>query len=201
MPRREVAHDRVVLGRAHVTGGEDGVVVANEREHLGGLGEQRAVFVGHRDPGAGQAELRTDPAVVVLLARERREPHDARTEAERDLDRGRVHATDLAIATDAAEHGDVGNHLPHRPRERRGGEVVRLEDDGPMARGRGLAGRFERVDRALAMRVGTEVTVQVGGTAQINTHAMVASRADAARLRWLPPDATAHVPCTAETIH
>ena len=147
-PRREVAHDRVVLGRAHVAGREDRAVIEHECEHLGGLGQQRAVVVGDRDARARKPELRTDAAVVVLAARQRRQPHDARAEAERDLDGRRVHAADLAVAADAAEHRDAGNHLPDRPRQRRGREVVRLQHDGPVPRGGGLTGLERPTDRS-----------------------------------------------------
>ena len=86
-----------------------------------------------------------------------------RAEAERDLDRGRVHAADLAVAADAAEHRDrVADVSLHRPRERRGGGVVRLQHDRPVAGRGGFAGRLERVDRTGPVRVGPEVAVQIG---------------------------------------
>ena len=85
-------------------------------------------------------------------------------EVERDLDRGRVHAADLAVAADPAEHRDrVADVALHRPRERRGGGVVRLQHDRAVAGGGGFARGFERVDRAGAVRVGAEVAVQIGG--------------------------------------
>ncbi len=92
-------------------------------------------------------------------------------EAERDLDRGRVHAADLPVAADAAEHRDlVADRALHGPGERRGGGVVRLQHDGPMAGGRGLARGLERVDGALPMRVGAEVAVQVGCAREVDAH-------------------------------
>ena len=58
----------------------------------------------------------------------------------------------------------------HGPGERRRGGVVRLQDDGPVVGGRGLAGRLERVDGTFAMRVGAEVTMQVGRAGEIDAH-------------------------------
>ena len=71
-----LAHDRVVLGRAHVTGREHGAVLPHEREHLERLGEQRVVGVGDDEARAGDAELRGDAVVEVLPARQRRKPDD-----------------------------------------------------------------------------------------------------------------------------
>ena len=122
-------------------------------------------------PGPGNAELRGDAVLEVLAAAQRRQPHDARAEAERDLDRGRVHAADLAVAADAAEHRDrVADVALHGPGERCGGGVVRLQHDRPVAGGGRLARGLERVDRARAVRVGAEVAVQIGRTGEVDAH-------------------------------
>ena len=97
-------------------------------------------------------ELRGDAVLDVLPARQRREPDDLGAEAQRDFDRGGVHAADLAVAADAAEHGDAVDVVLHGPRERGGGEVVRLQHDRAVAGGRGFARGFERVDGAGAVR-------------------------------------------------
>ena len=83
-------------------------------------GRSAIVGVGHDDARPGDAELRGDAVVEVLAAAQRRQPHDARTQPERDLDRGRVHAADLAVAADAAEHRDrVADRRAARPRRAR----------------------------------------------------------------------------------
>ncbi len=154
-----------------MTGGENRVVLLHQREDLVRLGEEPVVGVGDDDAGTGDPELRRDAVVEVLAAAQRREPHDAGTEAQCDLDRGRVHAADLPVATDAAEHRDrVADGLLHRPRERRGGGVVRLQHDGSVARGRGFPRGFERVDGTLPVRVRAEVAVQVGRAREVNAH-------------------------------
>ena len=124
-----LAHDRVVLGGAHVTRREHGTVLPHEREHFERLGEQRVVGVGDDEARAGDAELRGDTVREVLPARQRRKPDDLGAQSQRDLDRGGVHASDLAVATDAAVHGDAVDVVLDGPRERGGGEVVRLEHE------------------------------------------------------------------------
>ena len=167
----EFPHDRIMLGCTHVAGGEDRAVLLHEREDLVRLGEQVVVGVGDDDARTGNAELRRDALFEVLTTAEGRQPHDARTELERDLDGRRVHAADLAVTTDATEHRDVVADVAlYCPRQRRGGRVVRLQDDGAVPRRRGLARGFERVDRTLAVRIGTEMTVQVGRAGEVNAH-------------------------------
>ena len=122
-------------------------------------------------PGARDAELGGDAVLEVLAAAQRRQPHDAGAEPERDLDRGRVHAADLAVAADPAEHGDrVADVSLHGPGERGGGGVVRLQHDGPVPGGGRFVCGLERVDRARAVRVGAEVAVQIGGPGEVDAH-------------------------------
>ena len=47
---------------------------------------------------------------------------------------------------------------------------MRLQDDGAVAGLGRLARGLERVDRTLAVRVGTEMTVQVGRAREVNAH-------------------------------
>src|SRR4029079_10440725 len=97
--------------------------------------------------------------------------HDARTQTERNLDRGRVHTADLAITADAAEYGDrVADITLHGPRQRRSRRVVRLQDEGAVTGGARLPARLERVDRPLAVGVGPEVTVQIGRAREVDAH-------------------------------
>ena len=146
-------------------------MLVHEREDLLRRREEAVVGVGDDDARSGDAELRGDAVLEVLAAAQRRQPHDARPEAERDLDRGRVHAADLAVATDAAEHRDrVAGFALHGPGERRGGGVVRLQDDRAVAGRGGFARRLERVDRALAVRVGPEVAMQIGRAREVDAH-------------------------------
>ena len=56
------------------------------------------------------------------------------------------------------------------PRQRRGGGVVRLQDDRPVPRRRRFACRVERVDRAGAVRVGPEMAMQIGRAPEVHAH-------------------------------
>ena len=97
--------------------------------------------------------------------------HTMRAEVERDLHRGRVHAADLAVAADPAEHGDRAADVTlHRPRQRCGGGVVRLQHDGPVTGGGRLARGLEGVDRPRAVRIGPEMAVQVGRSGEVDAH-------------------------------
>ncbi len=151
-------------------------MLLHELEDLARLGEEAVVGVGDDQTGPGDAELRGDAVVEVLAAAEGRQPDDAGAETEGDLHRGGVHAPHLSVAGDAAEDGDrVADLALDRPGERRGGGVVRLEHHRPVAGGRGLGRGLERVDRALAVRIGTEVAVQVGGTGEVDAHRAIPS--------------------------
>ena len=170
---RDRLRDRVVLGRAHVTGREDRVVIADQRQDLVGLGEQLAVAVGHDDARAGYAELRGHAVLEVLAAAQRRQPDDPGAEAEAaDLDGGRIHAADFTVAADPAEHRDgVADVALDRPRERRGGRVVRLPARSPGGRLRRPSwAASERVDRTGPVRVGAEVAMEIGRSGQVDAH-------------------------------
>ena len=146
-------------------------MLAHERDDLLRLGQEAVVGVGHDDPRPGDAELRGDTVLEILSTAQRRQPHDARPEAERDLDGRRIHAAHLSVAADSTEHRYRGAGVAlHRPGEGGGRCVMRLQDDGAMTRGRGLAGRLERVDGTLAVGVGPEVTMQIGRAGEIDAH-------------------------------
>src|SRR5680860_1135137 len=174
--RRELAHDREVLGRADVARGEDRVVLGDEVEHRPRLGEQLTVVVGHHDAGPGDAELAGDAVHDVLSARQGGKPDHPCTQSQRHLHRRGVDSAHLPVAADAADHAQTLDLLADRPRERRGGEGMRLEHDGRMTGRGGVGGRFDRVDRPGAVRVGPEVAVQIGGTREIDAHVDIVAR-------------------------
>ena len=115
-----------------------------------GLGEQRALLVddGHRlarEAGLAQGELEANPdrhlalrvgsedLVLLVDRRHRREPHDPRPFARRDLDRQRVEPADAAVERDGAEHGDPRDGLGHHLGALGGRGVVRLQPEAGLA--------------------------------------------------------------------
>ena len=116
-----------------------------------GLGEQRALLVDDGDrlarearPRAGRARSGPRPApcpsgsaartsCCSLTDDDRREPHDPRPFARRDLDRQRVEPADAAVERDGAEHGDPRDGLGHHLGALGGGGVVRLQPEAGLA--------------------------------------------------------------------
>ena len=146
-------------------------MLAHEREHFVGLGEQRTVGVGDDEAGPGDAELRGDAVLEVLAARQRRQPDDLGADAQRGLDGGGVHAADLAVAADAAEHRDAVDRRAAPPTPSAAvGKSCDLSTMRAVAGGRGFARGFERVDRTGAVRVRAEVAVQVGRAGEVDGH-------------------------------
>ena len=166
---REVAHDRVVLGRAHVPGREHGVVIAGRarapRWSRAGARRRRR---SPRYPGPGRPSWAADTAVEVLLARERRQPHDARAEvAARPRPR-----PGSCPPTSRSQQMPPNTAMPGTdltPTDHASDAVGKSCDFSTMARwpaaAASRAASNASTDRSRC-GVGTEVTVQVGGPAQ-----------------------------------
>jgi len=124
-------------------------------------GSRRALVVDHGDARTGKPELRPDAAVVVPGRLESVGNHtNARTEAQGHLDRGRIHAARPRGVRSRSRRTRQRRARPGRPtRPNDGGrEVVRLEHDGPVPRGRGFRVRAPRTRRPTVRgcAVGTE---------------------------------------------
>ena len=166
------AHDGVVLGRAHVTGREDRVVLAHEREHLAASrGAARRRRRSRRCPGPGMPSWAATPfskswRLLSVGSHTMRAPRSSATSTAAGFTPPTSRSQQMPPNTEIV----VADVALHRPRERRGGEVVRLQHDRPVAGRRGFARGFERVDRSRPVRVGAEVTVQIGRSGEVDAH-------------------------------
>ena len=119
------------------------------------------------------------------------QPDDPRAEPQRDLDRGRVHAADLVVAADAAEHRDAVDERVERGGEPGARRVVALEHDRGVPGGAGLLRGLEAGDRPRPVRIGAEVGVEVRGSGQVDGHGVI--------LRALPHGAAGYAACQVST--
>jgi hypothetical protein len=139
-------HEREDLVARQVPRAEDHLMPGDDFEDRVGLGEQRPLLVddGHRlagEAGLAQGELEAHPdrhlalrvggedLVLLVDRRHRREPHDPRPFARRDLDRQRVEAADAAVERDGTEHRDPRDGLGHHLGALGGRGVVRLQPE------------------------------------------------------------------------
>ena len=164
--------DRVVLGRAHVPGGEDRVVLAHEREHLLGLGEELVVVVGHDDARARESR-------AARRRRSRSPGGCSASAATRCARRGRARPRPRPGSPRRPRGRSRSRRTPRsrrRPRAARPTRATRWGSRATSARSArwpaaaASRGGLERVDGALAVRVGTEVAVQIGRSGQVDAH-------------------------------